>query len=329
METKEKCVADKMYDAMKKESNPAQNSSATGAGGAKMPYCVDGAILKCTMGSASSTLRVEDHGLRLTNLPAAHDGDTAPNKNIFPFGNCKLKNNQPCSPAPVGRWLLPDEYAVIGSCYQAKVSQFQKVNALKQKAAKEVESFLATLFTLPQREMLQIEQGLRNDIYRAVRALRYEKERIAAAGAHAFANMEEAAEYFSMMQNALKHAGQAMEGICKTFDQQNKSKALRQAQLTEFSEVKVDTIKQQKYIRKKNLFESMLLNSQGDFNNGLYNASGRHTSKSSKWQALRRIRRRKKSKDLWMKPTHLLSRRPKIKAARSRQTLLFPARLAV
>lgn len=132
-----------------------------------------------------------------------------------------------------------------------------------------------------------------------------------------------------MMQNALKHAGQAMEGICKTFDQQNKSKALRQAQLTEFSEVKVDTIKQQKYIRKKNLFESMLLNSQGDFNNGLYNASGRHTSKSSKWQALRRIRRRKKSKDLWMKPTHLLSRRPKIKAARSRQTLLFPARLAV
>lgn len=206
----QKCLADQMYDEKEKHPGQRKNTSATGVGGSLTPYCVDGATLYCTMGSASSLLRVEDHGLRLTDRAAAHDGDTAPNKNIFPFGSCKLKDNKPCAcPAPVGRWLLPDEYAIIGSCYAGKNELFQKAGILMQQARQAFEPLNASVFLLENAKMPQVEPWLRNALYDAVRSLREEKERIALMSSRTFADAAEAADYLGELHRSSKRMQEA------------------------------------------------------------------------------------------------------------------------
>lgn len=251
--------ADKMYEATQKENSTRKNTAATSVG-AKAPYCVDGAVLYCTMGSASSRLRVEDHGLRITNVPAAHDGDTAPNKNIFPFGNCKLKKNDPCaSPAPVGRWLLLDEYAVIGSCYMAKTENFQKAVVLIQAVIKTLQPFFVSSVRLPRLQMIKMEPGLRNEIYRAQRALDYGKERLAMLGVRTFTDTAEMAEYLSLMHSCAQSAKEAMNTICAVFSKQVEYKQTLQkiyAEMKDPLSVKI--------------VDSLLLGSQGDFIAGLH-----------------------------------------------------------
>lgn len=251
--------ADKMYDAAKKQSRKRTNTAATG-GGAKAPYCVDGAALYCTMGSASSQLRVEDHGLRITNIPAAHDGDTAPNKNIFPFGSCKLKKNDPCAcPAPVGRWLLPDEYAVIGSCYMAKTEKFQKATLLTQKVIETLQPLFAATVRLPRLKMIKMEPGLRNEIYRAQRSLNYGKERLAMLGVRTFTDTAELAEYLAFMQSCAQDAKEAMNTICTVFSKQAEYKQT----LEQISAGMKDSL-------SAKAFESKLLGTQGDYIAGLH-----------------------------------------------------------
>lgn len=214
MEKKQKCLADQLYDEKKRNPGKRKNAGATGAAGSLTPYCVDGATLYCTMGSASSILRAADHGLRLTDRAAAHDGDTAPNKNIFPFGNCKLKDNKPCAcPAPVGRWLLPDEYAVIGSCYAGKAELFQKAERLAQKARLALEPLHASVFLLESAKTPQMEPWLRGALYEAARSLREEKERMALISGRTFADAAEAADYLGELYRFAKSAKKAMDQI--------------------------------------------------------------------------------------------------------------------
>lgn len=213
MNDQDKCLADQMYDEWEKQPEQRENSSATGGGGEKVLYCVDGATLYCTMGSSSSRLRVNDHGVRLTGIPAAHDGDRAPNENIFPFGSCKLKDNKPCTPAPVGRWLLPDEYAIIGSCYAGKRAHAKRAGELKHTAMKALMPFCTAVFALPRRQMPQVDTMARYELYRALRTLRYEQERISILCVHPFTNMKEIVDYFESIQNSMKYAQNAVQTI--------------------------------------------------------------------------------------------------------------------
>lgn len=204
-------MADQMYDEKKKHPGKRKNSGATGETGVLTPYCVDGATLYCTMGNSSSLLRVENHGLRLTGRAAAHDGDTAPNKNIYPFGSCKLKDNKPCAPSPVGRWLLPDEYAVIGSCYAEKSELYQKTEALMQKARQALAPLCAAEFLLEKARMPEIEPTLRNELYQSVRLLRAAKERMALLSARTYSEPAEVIICLETMRQSAERVQKEME----------------------------------------------------------------------------------------------------------------------
>lgn len=235
-----KCLPDQMYDSLQEQPEQMENNSATGAENGKTAYCVDGSILYCTAGSASSQLHVEDHGLSITGCFAAHDGDREPGKNILPFGNCSLKNHHPCSPAPVGRWLLPDEYAVIGSRYQGKIAQFQKAQEIAKQTADALAPLHAAAYLLQCQDMPRLEPELRNEIFRISRALRYGKERCRILSARLFTDMEEiqyfhrkmldcmrrAADALSIMQNLAEGPGLALQMLQNDYAKVNE--ALRQ-----------------------------------------------------------------------------------------------------
>lgn len=217
MSSSEKKLPDRLYEASQNDTSQRKNSSAVGAGGEKAAYCVDGAVLSCTMGSASSMLRVEDHGLRLTDRAAAHDGDRAPGKNISPFGNCKLKDNHPCSPAPIARWLLQDEYTVIGSCYSGKKAQFQQATQLMERAREELKALHRLPVLLSRQDMPLITPDLRREIFRASSAIKYERERVAIWCARVFTSMDEIAEYFTSINTSMDTAEKAMNKIKEAF----------------------------------------------------------------------------------------------------------------
>lgn len=265
-------MADQLYDAQQNNPKTEKNGDAAGAGGDKVPYCVDGAILYCTMGSARSQLRVDDHGLKLTGLPAAHDGDTAPNKNIFPFGCCKLKDNKPCNPAPVGRWLLADEYAVIGSCYAAKQEQFAQSCELMGKARMALEPLCTSVFALPIKDMPQIEPMLRNAIYQASRALRYEQERLTMLCMRTFTDTGEATDYLEIMQSCTQSAKVAMDAIALVFaGQEKRMQLLRDQYTTALQAINENkrTAKIQGLMRIRDNYDALLQNTKGKALDGL------------------------------------------------------------
>lgn len=70
-------------------------------------HVVDGATLKCSLGSAPSKLKVVRPGLLIMNKLEANIMDSKPNTNIMPFGNCKCSSckNKACVPATSGPWI--------------------------------------------------------------------------------------------------------------------------------------------------------------------------------------------------------------------------------
>lgn len=79
-------------------------------------YVVNGATLKCMLGSAPSSLtvlpvsRVESGGKAKANI-----GDCKPFVNIKPFGTCaKMSPPVPCTPVTPGVWMKGKTNVLVG-----------------------------------------------------------------------------------------------------------------------------------------------------------------------------------------------------------------------
>lgn len=86
-------------------------------------HVVEGATLKCSLGTAPSKLMVVRPSMLIMGKKEANIEDSKPNTNIKPFGNCKCSSckNKACVPATSGPWkqVIP---AVVG---RSKVSLLQ------------------------------------------------------------------------------------------------------------------------------------------------------------------------------------------------------------
>ena len=78
-------------------------------------HVVEGATLKCSLGTAPSKLMVVRPSMLIMGKKEANIMDSKPNTNIKPFGNCKCSSckEKACVPATTGPWkqVIP---AVIG-----------------------------------------------------------------------------------------------------------------------------------------------------------------------------------------------------------------------
>ena len=77
-------------------------------------YVVDGAKCLCDKGAIPATLKVTSHtkaifNSRDTDKWAATEEDLQFKEGTSCFGSCRVKNNNPCSFAPAGKWLKPRE----------------------------------------------------------------------------------------------------------------------------------------------------------------------------------------------------------------------------
>lgn len=86
---------------------------------------MEGAILKCSIGTAASRLRVpQSHGASLQGKNQATIADHVGNVNIMPFGMCTKTNPPtPCNPSIAFQWIngkkdhqLQGEMALINTC---------------------------------------------------------------------------------------------------------------------------------------------------------------------------------------------------------------------
>ncbi|MDR1548579.1 MAG: DUF4280 domain-containing protein [Hungatella sp.] len=85
----------------------------------------EGAILRCSMGTATSELKVpQGHGASLQGKNQATIADHVGNVNIMPFGMCTKTNPPtPCNPATALKWIngkkdyqLKGEMALLNTC---------------------------------------------------------------------------------------------------------------------------------------------------------------------------------------------------------------------
>jgi hypothetical protein len=77
-------------------------------------YVVDGAKCLCDKGTIPATLKVTSHTKTIFNSKdkdkwTATSEDLQFKEGASCFGSCKVKNNNPCSFAPAGKWLKPYE----------------------------------------------------------------------------------------------------------------------------------------------------------------------------------------------------------------------------
>ena len=77
-------------------------------------YVVDGAKCLCDKGAIPATLKVTSHtkaifNSRDTDKWAATEEDLQFKEGSSCFGSCKVKNNNPCTFAPAGKWQKPRE----------------------------------------------------------------------------------------------------------------------------------------------------------------------------------------------------------------------------
>lgn len=77
-------------------------------------YVVDGAKCLCDKGVTPATLKVNSHTKAIFNSRdkdkwIATVEDLQFKEGVSCFGSCKMKNNNPCSFAPAGKWLKPYE----------------------------------------------------------------------------------------------------------------------------------------------------------------------------------------------------------------------------
>ncbi|KMQ69999.1 hypothetical protein ACM39_00005 [Chryseobacterium sp. FH2] len=75
---------------------------------------VDGAKCLCDKGAIPATLKVTSHTKTVFNSKdtdkwAATVEDLKFKEGASCFGSCKVKNNNPCSFAPIGKWIKPYE----------------------------------------------------------------------------------------------------------------------------------------------------------------------------------------------------------------------------
>lgn len=76
-------------------------------------YVVDGAKCLCDKGTISATLKVTSHSKTIFNSSSNNEKYTATLEDIqfkegsSCFGNCKVKNKNPCTFAPVEKWQKP------------------------------------------------------------------------------------------------------------------------------------------------------------------------------------------------------------------------------
>ena len=63
-------------------------------------YVVSGASLDCTLGTASSSLSVTPHNVKLAGKDRGNISDATPFENVSPFGNCLIVPSapKPCVP---------------------------------------------------------------------------------------------------------------------------------------------------------------------------------------------------------------------------------------
>lgn len=92
-------------------------------------FVVDGAKCMCDKGTIAATLKVTSHTKTIFNSVdsdkwAATEEDVQCKEGTSCFGSCKMKNNNPCTFAPVGQWLKPyekvkilDKSAIIENSY--------------------------------------------------------------------------------------------------------------------------------------------------------------------------------------------------------------------
>ena len=86
---------------------------------------VAGAVLKCTLGSATSKLNVPKCHAKLNDKNIAIISDRIPNKNIMPFGTCfRSYPFPPCSPSFSQNWLNGDK--------DYKINQIRTVSTLSK-----------------------------------------------------------------------------------------------------------------------------------------------------------------------------------------------------
>lgn len=76
-------------------------------------HVCNGATLKCSLGTTTSTMAVFPLHRMLTNgQPAANINDHVPLLNIMPFGVCQL-TRLPCVPATPAPWIIGAPTAIL------------------------------------------------------------------------------------------------------------------------------------------------------------------------------------------------------------------------
>ncbi|MBE5974792.1 DUF4280 domain-containing protein [Lacrimispora xylanisolvens] len=85
----------------------------------------EGAILKCSLGTSASQLKVpKRHGVCIQGKNQATVADNIPNENIMPFGMCTKSDPMvPCNPAIALKWIngkknhkLQGEMVLLNNC---------------------------------------------------------------------------------------------------------------------------------------------------------------------------------------------------------------------
>jgi len=113
-EVKQKKQEELQEEKQQKEEQKEKEAEAKRTEQDNKYYVVDGAKYLCDKGLAPATLKVTSHTKAVFNSRdkdkwAATVDDLQFQEGAACFGNCKVKNNNPCTFAPAGKWLKPYE----------------------------------------------------------------------------------------------------------------------------------------------------------------------------------------------------------------------------
>ncbi|WP_296142947.1 DUF4280 domain-containing protein [uncultured Flavobacterium sp.] len=106
-------------------------------------HITDTTQLKCDKGTTPAPLSVTSQSfMQIDGKLQATEEDKQPNVNIKPFGNCSLKNNNACIPAPV-KWQDVSVFEIDGKKELLDSSNCQCSMGGKISVVKSAQSFVA------------------------------------------------------------------------------------------------------------------------------------------------------------------------------------------
>lgn len=156
-------AVDQLYEESQKTTKV--NNLVNGKNASKSLIAVDGAILKCSQIYTSSILHIQSHGSQATGVFEAHDEDRVPGVNIVPFNDICPKIQTVCSPKPVEKWILTDEYGIITDSYKVIKDEIKQIKPLLKELEKSMSNISKKLPKIDSRKT-EIEASIKiiNDI---------------------------------------------------------------------------------------------------------------------------------------------------------------------